>query len=110
MRTGRNSASCTRRSYAKRRKTGKPSLPRRAEVTNCGSLQDSLRIAVVDQVQHVRRQIYTVQQGRRRWTARLGLVVRIGDRAGAFPGALPERALTPVATDIVLPDQAVTGH
>src|ERR1700677_1152336 len=63
--------------------------------------QEARRIFVVNPAQNVGRQVDAAQPELLGLSG-LRLVIRVGDGARALPGTFPERALTPVAADVML--------
>src|SRR6266545_8163269 len=73
------------------------------------SFQKPPRILVVNLSQHLVRQMQSAQNRCCRLVLP-GRVVRVGDGAAAFPGALPQRPLTPVTADVMVARQAMPRH
>src|SRR5262245_43390230 len=83
-----------------------------------GRLSDCLRRVLVQQAAGIGKMDlfkdlggeFQAMQHRQRRLARSRMVIRVGNRAGAFPVALPQGPLAPVAADVMLARQVVARY
>src|SRR5262249_4038964 len=74
-----------------------------------GSPEEFACVREIHSFDDLRRQVQPAEN-RQRWIVGPWEIIRVGDRAGALPIALPQGALTPIAAGVMILGQVVSRH